>query len=93
MRAVAPRRRGAQSVQYSHLSVMAWKNDRRNLYRTLGETPHGTNGFGYDPIFIPPGFSKTSQNSLPRKRISLVIGPFIRKDERGLESKASFLTK
>jgi XTP/dITP diphosphohydrolase len=25
----------------------------------LGETPRGTNGFGYDPIFIPDGFAKT----------------------------------
>ena len=25
----------------------------------LGETPRGTNGFGYDPIFIPDGFEKT----------------------------------
>jgi XTP/dITP diphosphohydrolase len=25
----------------------------------LGEAPRGTNGFGYDPIFIPDGFDKT----------------------------------
>ncbi|RPI01652.1 MAG: non-canonical purine NTP pyrophosphatase, partial [Ignavibacteriae bacterium] len=25
----------------------------------LGEYPQGTNGFGYDPIFLPDGFQKT----------------------------------
>jgi XTP/dITP diphosphohydrolase len=25
----------------------------------LGEQPRGTNGFGYDPLFIPDGFSRT----------------------------------
>lgn len=26
---------------------------------TIATRPHGTNGFGYDPIFIPDGFDKT----------------------------------
>jgi len=25
----------------------------------IAEEPHGTNGFGYDPVFIPDGFDKT----------------------------------
>ena len=25
----------------------------------LAEEPRGTNGFGYDPIFIPDGFTRT----------------------------------
>lgn len=29
------------------------------LEGTLIDTPRGTNGFGYDPIFVPKGFSKT----------------------------------
>ena len=26
---------------------------------TLANQPHGTNGFGYDPIFVPDGFDRT----------------------------------
>ena len=30
------------------------------MYGTLLRKPRGTNGFGYDPIFIPTGFTKTT---------------------------------
>jgi XTP/dITP diphosphohydrolase len=60
MRGVAPRRRGAQ-----FRSVLALVGDHIEE-RTEGictgviaETAKGTNGFGYDPIFIPDGFAKT----------------------------------
>jgi XTP/dITP diphosphohydrolase len=60
MRGVAPRRRRAQ-----FRSVLALVDDHIEettegiCTGVLGETPHGTNGFGYDPIFIPDGFAKT----------------------------------
>jgi len=60
MRSVAPRRRRAQ-----FRSVLALVGNRMEETTegicpgTLGETPRGTNGFGYDPIFIPDGFTKT----------------------------------
>jgi XTP/dITP diphosphohydrolase len=60
MRGVAPRRRGAQ-----FRSVLALVGDKIKettvgiCSGALGEIPHGTNGFGYDPIFIPAGFAKT----------------------------------
>jgi XTP/dITP diphosphohydrolase len=60
MRGVAPRRRRAQ-----FRSVLALVGNRMEETTegicpgTLGETPRGTNGFGYDPIFIPDGFTKT----------------------------------
>jgi XTP/dITP diphosphohydrolase len=59
-RGVAPRRRRAQ-----FRSVLALVGDGMEEMTegicsgTLGETPIGTNGFGYDPIFIPDGFNKT----------------------------------
>jgi XTP/dITP diphosphohydrolase len=60
MRGVAPRRRRAQ-----FRSVLALIGDGMEEVTegicpgALGEAPRGTNGFGYDPIFIPDGFDKT----------------------------------
>lgn len=60
MRGVAPRRRGAQ-----FRSILALIGDGIECLTegicngVLGEIPRGTNGFGYDPIFIPSGFTKT----------------------------------
>lgn len=60
MRGVAPRRRTAQ-----FRAVLAFVGKGFEITRggfcpgRLGEYPRGSNGFGYDPIFIPAGFSKT----------------------------------
>jgi len=60
MRGVPPRRRRAQ-----FRSVLALIGDCvREITEgicsgMLGELPRGTNGFGYDPIFVPDGFPKT----------------------------------
>jgi XTP/dITP diphosphohydrolase len=60
MRGVAPRRRTAQ-----FRSVLALVGDGLEEMTEgicpgrLGEIPLGTNGFGYDPIFIPDGYNKT----------------------------------
>jgi XTP/dITP diphosphohydrolase len=60
MRGVPPRRRRAQ-----FRSVLALVDDGKEYLTegicpgVLGEKPRGTNGFGYDPIFIPDGFDKT----------------------------------
>jgi XTP/dITP diphosphohydrolase len=60
MRGVPPRRRRAQ-----FRSVLALVSDGMEKLTEgicsgfLGEQPRGTNGFGYDPLFIPDGFSRT----------------------------------
>jgi XTP/dITP diphosphohydrolase len=60
MRGVPPRRRQAQ-----FRSVLSLVGDGITEFTDgvcpgkLGESPRGTNGFGYDPIFIPDGFLKT----------------------------------
>ena len=60
MRGVAPRRRRAR-----FRSVIAFVSNGFEKVTEgiclghLGEVPRGTNGFGYDPLFLPDGFSKT----------------------------------
>jgi XTP/dITP diphosphohydrolase len=60
MRGVAQRRRRAQ---FRSILVLVGKGIEEQTEGVcpgiLGEKPHGTNGFGYDPIFIPDGFTKT----------------------------------
>ncbi len=60
MRGVAPRRRNAQF----HAVITLIQHNRADVTEgicpgKLAESPRGTNGFGYDPIFIPEGFSRT----------------------------------
>lgn len=61
MRGVAPRRRQAQ---FRSVIVLVDKNVQETtegiFSGSLGEFPKGTNGFGYDPLFIPEGMTKTS---------------------------------
>lgn len=46
-------------------TVIAWVEEGRVetfeglVYGTIIDTPRGTNGFGYDPVFVPDGFNKT----------------------------------
>ena len=60
MRGVPPRRRCAQ-----FRSVLSLVGDDIQEYTVgicpgrLGESPRGTNGFGYDPIFLPDGYTRT----------------------------------
>ena len=60
MRGVAPRRRRAQFRSVLALVGDGMEDSTEGICPgQLGETPRGTNGFGYDPIFIPDGFSIT----------------------------------
>ncbi len=57
---VAPRRRRSQFRAV--LTLMDCRNVETTegiCPGTLAESPRGTNGFGYDPIFLPDGFSRT----------------------------------
>ena len=60
MRGVAPRRRKAQfRAVLTLLDDKGVKVTEGICPGTLVESPRGTNGFGYDPIFMPDGFSRT----------------------------------
>ena len=60
MRGVAPRRRRAQFRSVLALVGDGVEDATEGICSgLLGESLRGTNGFGYDPIFIPDGFTKT----------------------------------
>jgi XTP/dITP diphosphohydrolase len=60
MRGVAPRRRRAQFRSVLALVGEGIEELTEGICGgVLAELPRGTNGFGYDPIFIPDGFTRT----------------------------------
>lgn len=60
MRSVAPRRRAAQFVAVLALVGKGFEEITEGICPgKLAESPRGTNGFGYDPIFIPNGYART----------------------------------
>ncbi|OGU67599.1 MAG: non-canonical purine NTP pyrophosphatase, RdgB/HAM1 family [Ignavibacteria bacterium RIFCSPHIGHO2_02_FULL_56_12] len=60
MRGVAPRRRRAQFRAVLALVAPGASELAQGVCPgTVAEEPRGTNGFGYDPIFVPDGSSKT----------------------------------
>lgn len=54
-------RRTARYVCHLHLVLDAatFKTERSTIEGTIGVEEQGSGGFGYDPIFIPNGFSET----------------------------------
>lgn len=60
MRGVAPRRRRAQFRAVLALVGPGYEEIAEGTCTgQLAEEPRGTNGFGYDPIFVPDGFART----------------------------------
>jgi XTP/dITP diphosphohydrolase len=60
MRGVAPRRRRARFRAVIALVGSGFEEiGEGTCIGSLAEDPRGTSGFGYDPIFIPDGFTRT----------------------------------
>jgi XTP/dITP diphosphohydrolase len=60
MRGVPPRRRKAQFHALIALVARGYEETTEGICEgKLGQSPRGTNGFGYDPLFIPGGFDRT----------------------------------
>jgi XTP/dITP diphosphohydrolase len=60
MRGVPPRRRKAQFHAVIALVGEGYEETTEGLCEgKLGESGRGTNGFGYDPLFIPEGLDRT----------------------------------
>lgn len=58
---VAPRRRRAQFRSVIALVDKGLQEITEGIFSgTLAESPRGSNGFGYDPLFIPDGMAITS---------------------------------
>jgi XTP/dITP diphosphohydrolase len=95
MRAVAPRRRRAQFRSVLALVGNGLEEMTEGVCTgMLSETPRGTNGFGYDPIFIPDGFAKTyaELNAEEKNLISHRARSFAKMKEI-LKVQFHFLTK
>ncbi len=81
MRGVAPRRRKVQFRSVLALVGDGFEELTEGICTgTLAEIPRGTNGFGYDPIFIPDGMSSTyaelsdsEKNTISHRAKSLAI--------------------
>lgn len=55
----------AMALYYKGKPVAIAKGEVRG---TLTAQERGTNGFGYDPIFVPAGFSKTFAELTPKTK-------------------------
>jgi XTP/dITP diphosphohydrolase len=56
------------------ISIITYKNKERedvfegNMEGEIAKSPRGSNGFGYDPIFIPDGYDKTNAELSPEEK-------------------------
>jgi XTP/dITP diphosphohydrolase len=58
-KSVAERKAHYVCLLYLHCGDAGEFDFRGECYGTLADDPTGTEGFGYDPLFIPDGFSET----------------------------------
>jgi len=64
---VTPRMGGLAQPPHTPLRRREWTTTGV-LAGSLAHAPRGTNGFGYDPIFVPDGFSVTTAELAPEEK-------------------------
>ena len=72
LRGVPPRRRAARfrCVVYFMALGNVYSRAEGICSGVITESPRGTNGFGYDPVFLPDGYSKTlAEMTIPEKKL------------------------
>jgi XTP/dITP diphosphohydrolase len=73
IRAVSGVPAAGRTARYRCLAVLAWP-DGRDLWTegtcegSLVSKPRGTEGFGYDPIFVPAGWEQTMAELPPKEK-------------------------
>ena len=93
LKGVPPRRRNAR---FRTVIAIVGKGFERivegRLEGSIAETPHGTNGFGYDPLFIPAGSRKSyadmtieEKNRISHRALAVSRGIEVLRGIRSLE--------
>jgi XTP/dITP diphosphohydrolase len=73
LRAVAGVPRGGRTARYRAVAVLAWPDGgdvqaEGVCEGIIGAEPRGTGGFGYDPIFEPMGWDRTTAELTPEEK-------------------------
>jgi XTP/dITP diphosphohydrolase len=95
LRGVPPRRRNAQFRCV--LALVGWSTEvilaEGVCTGTITESPRGTNGFGYDPLFLPSGCTHTYAEMEDESKNRISHRGKAAREMKALIAKSGILTK